>query len=252
MTSKEHKIIAKKSLAGNWGSSIGVLILTSILSTLIIFIISILLALIINFVPKSIPDLIISVLSAIILLTTFPALAYLPLTFFLRIKRNEQPKVSEFLTSFFSNFRKCQKVWINTFISLLPLSIFIGIFVFVIQNLLLPLILFNPIFTIIIPITALLIYILLICLYYKAFLQYVLAIYIIYDNPDLLAAEALLQSKIVMEGYKKHYFWLELTFIGWFILSSFTFGLPLLFVLPYMYTAKASFYDDLIKPTSNN
>ena len=41
------------------------------------------------------------------------------------------------------------------------------------------------------------------------------------------------------------FFVLDLTFIGWILLALCTAGVGMLFVQPYMLTARAAFYDDL-------
>ena len=46
-------------------------------------------------------------------------------------------------------------------------------------------------------------------------------------------------------GYKMKLFLLDLSFIGWMILSVLTLGIGLLFLQPYMSTARAAFYEDL-------
>lgn len=48
-----------------------------------------------------------------------------------------------------------------------------------------------------------------------------------------------------MDGYKMKLFLLDLSFIGWMILSILTLGIGLLFLQPYMNTARAAFYEDL-------
>lgn len=48
-----------------------------------------------------------------------------------------------------------------------------------------------------------------------------------------------------MDGYKMKLFLLDLSFIGWMILSVLTLGIGLLFLQPYMNTARAAFYEDL-------
>jgi uncharacterized membrane protein len=53
-----------------------------------------------------------------------------------------------------------------------------------------------------------------------------------------------------MDGFKWKYFLLELSFIGWGILCLFTLGIGFLWLVPYIATAKATFYNQLI--TSQN
>lgn len=67
--------------------------------------------------------------------------------------------------------------------------------------------------------------------------------YIRAENPDIGAKEACGRSRILMEGHKSDLFFLELSFIPWLILSIATFGLGLIYTLPYAETAHALFYD---------
>ena len=53
--------------------------------------------------------------------------------------------------------------------------------------------------------------------------------------------------KKMMKGHKFDMFILHLSFIGWIFLSIFTFGIGLLWLLPYMMTAQAAFYQDVKK-----
>lgn len=72
--------------------------------------------------------------------------------------------------------------------------------------------------------------------YYK--LAYLVAI----DNEDLTAKEAVDQSEKIMTGKRAKLFWLELSFIGWAILSVFTFGIGMLWLIPYIQFATILFY----------
>lgn len=76
-------------------------------------------------------------------------------------------------------------------------------------------------------------------------LRYSMAYYILIDNPQLSAFEALKQSKGMMAGYKFELFVLELSFLGWFLLGAFTLGIAMLWVNPYYEAAKANFYQEL-------
>lgn len=78
-----------------------------------------------------------------------------------------------------------------------------------------------------------------------ASLRYSMAYFIMTDNPQLSAFEALNQSKQMMTGFKGKLFRLWLSFLGWFLLGIITLGIGFLWVLPYYNTAKANFYQDL-------
>ncbi|MCY6372092.1 DUF975 family protein [Clostridium ganghwense] len=78
-----------------------------------------------------------------------------------------------------------------------------------------------------------------------ASLNYSLAFYILNDNPELTAMEALSQSKAMMYGYRWKLFCLYLSFIGWAILCVLTFGIGSLWLNPYIGLSVANFYDNL-------
>jgi uncharacterized membrane protein len=76
--------------------------------------------------------------------------------------------------------------------------------------------------------------------------SYSMSFYILADNLGLAANDARKQSMVLMHGNKWRLFCLHLSFIGWLLLSGITFGILLLWVIPYMQTATAEFYQDLI------
>jgi len=78
----------------------------------------------------------------------------------------------------------------------------------------------------------------------KAF-SYALTPYILEENPDLSANEAIDHSRAMMKGHKFDLFYLYLSFIGWFLLSFLTLGNGFFWLIPYMYTAQAAFYEDV-------
>ncbi len=78
--------------------------------------------------------------------------------------------------------------------------------------------------------------------------------YILYDNPNMAAKEIVEKSASLMKGNRGKLFILQLSFIGWAILASFTFGIGYLWLLPYMMVAVVVFYENLtgISNKSNN
>ena len=76
-------------------------------------------------------------------------------------------------------------------------------------------------------------------------LSYSMSYFILAENPGMSQADARRASMVMMEGNKWRLFCLELSFIGWAILSGLTAGILSLWVTPYMYTAVAAFYEDL-------
>ena len=75
--------------------------------------------------------------------------------------------------------------------------------------------------------------------------RYKMAFYILADNDNMTASEALEASKEMMRGHKWGLFKLHLSFIGWIILASLTFGIGYIFLVPYILTAEANFYEYL-------
>ena len=78
--------------------------------------------------------------------------------------------------------------------------------------------------------------------------SYSLAEYISLQNKDLTWKECLDESRRLMDGHKMEMFVLDLSFIGWMILSVFTFGIGMLFLHPYMQATKVEYIDTNIMP----
>lgn len=78
-----------------------------------------------------------------------------------------------------------------------------------------------------------------------AALSYAMTFYILADNEDMRASEALNRSKELMMGYKLKLFYLGLRFIGWFLLCIATLGIGFLWLIPYICTSVALFYEDI-------
>ena len=78
-----------------------------------------------------------------------------------------------------------------------------------------------------------------------AAIKYSMAYYIVNENPGIGALEAITRSKEMMDGHKMRFFEMWLGFLGWFILGAVTFGLGMIYAIPYYRAAKANFYLDL-------
>ena len=77
--------------------------------------------------------------------------------------------------------------------------------------------------------------------------SYSMVNYVIADNPDMTAREALRESKRIMKGNRWRLFCLCLSFIGWMFLGIFTLGIALLWVIPYQQASVAAFYKEAKK-----
>lgn len=72
-----------------------------------------------------------------------------------------------------------------------------------------------------------------------------MSIYLIKDDKEICAMDALKKSWEMTKGHKMNLFMLGLSFIGWFILCILTLGIGFLFLVPYIDTAFAYYYEDL-------
>jgi uncharacterized membrane protein len=75
--------------------------------------------------------------------------------------------------------------------------------------------------------------------------SYALTPYILKDNPKLEYNSAITLSRKMMDGHKWELFYLQFSFIGWAILSCFTFGIGYLWLIPYIQTTQAAFYEEV-------
>ena len=66
--------------------------------------------------------------------------------------------------------------------------------------------------------------------------------YILTENPQMGANEAITLSRKMMDGHKWRAFVLDLSFIGWYLLGLLAFGIGVLFVNPYKYSTDAQLY----------
>jgi uncharacterized membrane protein len=75
--------------------------------------------------------------------------------------------------------------------------------------------------------------------------SYSMAFFILRDNPEIKATEAITRSRKMMNGNKGKLFGLYLSFIGWGILCILTLGIGFLWLYPYVSLSLANFYEDI-------
>jgi uncharacterized membrane protein len=66
--------------------------------------------------------------------------------------------------------------------------------------------------------------------------------YILADNPHIGYDRALKLSMAMTKGYKADIFFLQLSFIGWYLLGALCLGVGVLFVNPYQRATMAEMY----------
>ncbi len=80
----------------------------------------------------------------------------------------------------------------------------------------------------------------------KAF-SYMLAPYLVIENPQMAVMEAIDESRRLMDGNKWRAFGLGLSFIGWWLLAILTFGLLLFWLIPYQSITMGAFYRAVLR-----
>lgn len=83
--------------------------------------------------------------------------------------------------------------------------------------------------------------------------SYKMVPYLLAENPNLSAHEAITLSREMMTGYKMTGFFIDLSFIGWIFLATLTFGFSgVLYSNPYYFATNTEFYLELKKLNSPN
>ena len=66
--------------------------------------------------------------------------------------------------------------------------------------------------------------------------------YILSEDPSKSITQCIKESVDMMNGHKWDLFYLELTFIGWWLLTAITVGIAGLWVAPYVKVTETNFY----------
>jgi len=81
-----------------------------------------------------------------------------------------------------------------------------------------------------------------------ASLSYSMSSYILLENPNMSASDAIKTSKQMMNGNKGRLFCLHLSFFGWAILCVLSCGIGFLWLTPYIEISDAAFYLQVSQP----
>lgn len=74
---------------------------------------------------------------------------------------------------------------------------------------------------------------------------YAMTFYIQHDHPEMNETDAITASRNMMKGHKADLFFLDLSFIGWYLLVGLTFGILAFYVVPYHRATRTAFYENL-------
>lgn len=230
---------AREALAGKWGK--GALI------TLVYF----LFTFVLGFISGLVED--IAVLSFIVEIATI--VISIPISFgliasFIKLKRGEEVKVFEFFNFGLTNFARAWKIAGNILLKMwLPIllyviSIFVlifatsfGIATYAISN--------SGSFAVIASIIGIALFIAAFVYLFVKSLLYSLTYLVAYDNESMEAKDAVEESAKLMTGNRCKFVLLQLSFIGWAILTVFTLYIGILWLAPYIQVAIICFYEAL-------
>lgn len=235
MTSSDLRKNARESLSGKWGKAA--------LTTLIFVVINWAIGFVLGFIPF-IGGILVTIISL--------PISYGLLVTFMKLKRNEEVSFTDFLNLGFSSFGKVWGVFGNMILKLIIPIVLVVVFIMLMTFSGIGAgvgVAFNSVSATTsfagLTIVGLIGYIIsLIYLMVKSY-YYSLSFYILYDNPDKTGKEIVEESQRLMTGNRWRFFWLGLTFIGWAILTCFTFGIGMLWLMPYMMVTFVAFYESL-------
>ncbi len=77
--------------------------------------------------------------------------------------------------------------------------------------------------------------------------SYALSTFILVNEPDIDAVAAITKSRQLMDGKKLQLFLLDLSYIGWYVLSLLTLGILTIWVASWHQTARTLFFQDAYK-----
>lgn len=230
---------AREALAGKWGK--GALI------SLIYFLFTFVLGFISGFVEDM---AFLSFIVEIAIVVIGVPISFGLIASFIKLKRGEDVKCYEFFNYGFSNFARSWKIAGNILLKMwLPILLYVLAtiaFVFATSfGLVASSIASSSSFVVIASLIGLILFIAAFVYLFVKSLSYALAYLIAYDNESMEAKDTVAESEKLMAGYRGKYVLLQLSFIGWAILSIFTLYIGLLWLIPYMQVAMICFYEAL-------
>lgn len=277
MKAKELRAQARENMSGRWGKFVGMNLLYIVIQVICIVIcfipfVSTFFSLIIEgasvlasgsdtaitaFATEMITSLIGSfvlcyLLLLVVLVITVP-LAYSFIKNIVDLKRDSSVKATQFFKQWFKYFTRAWKVtlwklWKMLSIYLIFFAAYIGVVILIAIFNTIGLGILSAILGVLLVVGLIAVEVIMI---QRAF-AIALSEYVAIDNEKLTAKECVNKSMELMNGYKWKMFCLIFSFIGWAILSVFTFGIGYLFLTPYMQVALVCFYENILNEKGEN
>lgn len=88
-------------------------------------------------------------------------------------------------------------------------------------------------------------------MYIKVELDYALVYFLIIDHPQERPGQLLVRSKQLMGGNRGRLFYIQLSFIGMYVLGLLSFGLAMFWIYPYVRMTMTEFYLELVQSDSS-
>ena len=238
MISSDFRAEARRKLIGKWGKGACIMLAYIFISFVLSFVFGLL--------PDSY-NWIGQIINAIIEVPLSFGLAYA----FLKLYKDEDVSAFDFLKLGFNNFGKSWSIVFNVFLKMIVPSIAFAvsyiIFAFGIVMLADS---SSTVSTLVFLVGFVLTVASSIWFVTKSYF-YQLALFIAMENEGMSASDAVKESERAMAGRRAKLFWLQLSFIGWIIVGSITFGIGLLWIIPYVNCAIIVFYKDAIGCSSD-
>ena len=213
---------ARNALLGHIGTIVGANLLYSVITYGLSFLVS-------AFLPATLFGEVLAEIFSIILGILYGVLQYGLITIYMNLQYGQTAKVSDLFSGFHENSDKiilveAYLVIIETLLLLPSLAAYylipgdFGYGVYIALNALAGIIFF----------------------YIQ--LHYLLSLYILLDFPDMEWRDVLKKSRTMMKGWKKRWFYVELSFLPLYLLSILTFGISAILVMGYEQATLAAFY----------
>lgn len=237
MISSDFRTEARRKLSGKWGKAVFIVLAYMALTFVIGFIEGLF--------PESMEE-IFGLVNTII---------NVPLSFglvfaFLKLFNGEDVKAFDFATLGFSNFGKSWGVAFQMFLKMIlpEIAVIVAFVIIMVGGVSMGLMAFSTqssgasVFSMFMLLIGIILLVASIVWLITKSYYYQLAILVAIDNPDMSGADAVEESQRLMTGKRASLFCLELSFIGWAILSVATMGIGFLWLVPYVQFANIAFY----------
>lgn len=227
MTRLELKTQAKETLRGRWGEAIAIIVVYQVIIGVM------------SAISQSIP------FGGILQIVITVPISFGLIGQMIKFSRGEKTGVLDFFKIGFDNFSKSWSIYFNVLWKMLApvIAYVLSIIMLVAYSIMVSMDMLDDNLLVILGIVAIVCTIISsIGLIVKSYL-YQLTSYIGNDNLQMPGEEVAKKSEDIMNGHRWEYFVLNLSFIGWALLSILTLGIGLLWLIPYVQITNVKFYE---------